>query len=86
VVRAEQTSNRKLGFDSLGGLDDPSWDAQNSDFGPKGVSGDPNALPAPYPSASAESSPAGHDSQRVGTEPAGATPGVVTAPAGPTQS
>ena len=34
VVRAEQTSNRKLGFGSLGRLDDPSWDAQNSDFDP----------------------------------------------------
>jgi hypothetical protein len=33
VVRAKQTSNRKLGFGSLGGLDDPAWDAQN------GVSG-----------------------------------------------
>jgi hypothetical protein len=30
-------------------------------------------LDAPYPSAGAESSPAGHDSQRVGTEPAGPT-------------
>ena len=34
VVRAEQASNRKLGFGSLGGLDDPSWDAQNGDFDP----------------------------------------------------
>ena len=33
MVRAKQTSNRKLGFGSLGGLDDPAWDAQN------GVSG-----------------------------------------------
>jgi hypothetical protein len=33
VVRAKQVSNRKLGFGSLGWLDDPAWDAQN------GVSG-----------------------------------------------
>jgi hypothetical protein len=49
VVRAEQTSNRKLGFGSLGGLDDPSWDAQNSDFGPKSVSGHPDEPPAQSP-------------------------------------
>jgi len=39
VVRAEHASNRKLGFGSRGGLDDPSGDAQNSDFGSYGVSG-----------------------------------------------
>jgi hypothetical protein len=41
VVRAEQTSNRKLGFGSLGGLDDPSWDAKNSDFDPKAAGRSP---------------------------------------------
>jgi hypothetical protein len=49
VVRAEQASTRKLGFGSLGGLDDPSWDAQNSDFGPKSVSGHPDEPPAQSP-------------------------------------
>jgi hypothetical protein len=28
VGRAKQTSNRKFGFGSLGGLDEPSWDAR----------------------------------------------------------